>query len=248
MNEWENTPVEQVKNDNGEVQTITTPDMAENSVAPLQADEKQAKPVNKKPYKRTKLSDVLFYVLLAAAFVGIYNFRVWWVGHYGGVSVVGNSMQQTLQNGDELFVQFHKDGAKAKRGDIIVVYVGDYQECASMREQYIIKRLIAVEGDKVRCTDGQVEICYAGTQDFVLLQEEYAYYGSYQASYDFAEYTVGENEIFFLGDNRSHDGSSIDSRYQEGKSHLTHLYQEKDIYGIVPSWALELRWLSQLFI
>ena len=241
--------MEQTENQQTEQETPIAPVLAENPAeTTAQACTEQEKPANKKPYKRTKLTDVLFYVLLAAAFVGIFHFRAWWVNHYGGVAVVGNSMQQTLQSGDELFVQFHKDGAKAERGDIIVVYVGDYEECSSMRQPYIIKRLIAVEGDKVRCTDGQVEICYAGTQDYVLLQEEYAYYGKNKSAYDFAEYTVGENEIFFLGDNRSYDGSSIDSRYQEGKSHLTYLYQVKDIYGIVPSWALNIRWLSQLFI
>ena len=215
-------------------------DTAENTV------EEPSQSLPKK--RKLKKGDVIFYVVIAVLFVFILCFRTWWTSHYGAVEVVGNSMQQTLKSGDELYLRFVDDKHKAQRGDIIVVYVGDYEECSSMRDQYVIKRLIAIEGDKVRCTDGQVEICYAGTQSFVPLQEPYAYYGNYASSYDFAEYTVGENEIFFLGDNRSHEGSSVDSRYQEGKSHLTHLYKEKDIYGVVPNWALNIRWLSKLLI
>lgn len=245
MNENEQLPLEESERSPQTEQAEETllervEDTAENTVE----EPSQSLPKRRK----LKKGDVIFYVVIAVLFVVILCFRTWWTSHYGAVEVVGNSMQQTLKSGDELYLRFADDKHKAQRGDIIVVYVGDYEECSSMRDQYIIKRLIAIEGDKVRCTDGQVEICYAGTQTFEPLQEPYAYYGNYASSYDFAEYTVGENEIFFLGDNRSHEGSSVDSRYQEGKSHLTHLYKEKDIYGVVPNWALNIRWLSKLLI
>lgn len=245
MNENEQLPLEESERSPQTEQAEETllegvEDTAENTV------EEPSQPLPKK--RKLKKGDVIFYVVIAVLFVFILCFRTWWTSHYGAVEVVGNSMQQTLKSGDELYLRFVDDKHKAQRGDIIVVYVGDYEECSSMRDQYVIKRLIAIEGDKVRCTDGQVEICYAGTQTFEPLQEPYAYYGNYASSYDFAEYTVGENEIFFLGDNRSHEGSSVDSRYQEGKSHLTHLYKEKDIYGVVPNWALNIRWLSKLLI
>ena len=108
-----------------------------------------------------------------------------------------------------------------------------------MSFEYIIKRLIAMEGDKVRCTDGQVEICYAGTTEYVVLEETYAYYFRPMEEYDFAEYLVGEGEIFFLGDNRN---NSMDSRYNEGYSHLKDsLYTFDEIYGIVPDWAVKYR-------
>ena len=107
-----------------------------------------------------------------------------------------------------------------------------------MGSENIIKRLIAIEGDKVQCIDGQVSIMYAGTEQYVPLDEPYAYYEKDKTFYDFEPYEVGEGEIFFLGDNRY---NSKDSRYkQEGCSHLTdRLYKRADIVGVVPQWAIE---------
>lgn len=189
-----------------------------------------------------KKSGYGFYIVLAAVVLGSFAFRAWWTSTFGGVQVDGSSMEQTLQDGENLLMKFVHDGKGLERGDIIVVNVGGYEEFASSDVQFIIKRLIAVEGDKVKCTDGQISICYAGTTEYVPLVEEYAYYGGMPGKeitdYDFAEYVVQEDEIFFLGDNRF---NSCDSRYQEmGGSHLKgRLYKETDVYGVVPEWALE---------
>ena len=167
------------------------------------------------------------------------TFRVWWTGTFGGVVVDGSSMYQTLDNGEKLLMRYVDDGEGIERGDVIVVYVGDYEECKGVTGGYLIKRLIAIEGDKVKCTDGQIYICYAGTTEYVALDEPYAYYTS-KNTYDFQdqEYVVGEGEIFFLGDNRN---NSCDSRYKEfSGSHLKgKLYKATDVYGIVPEWAMD---------
>lgn len=189
-----------------------------------------------------KKSNARFFTVLLAFFIALFALRAWWTGSFGGVVVDGNSMRETLYDGEKLLMKYADDDTQATRGDVIVIYVGGYAECASVKGDYLIKRLIATEGDKVRCADGQIEICYAGEDAFVPLVEPYAYYGvndAYKESYDFAEYTVGEGEIFFLGDNRSSRGSSVDSRYKEELSHLQRLYKVEDIYGIVPAWAIE---------
>lgn len=196
--------------------------------------------------KGMKLSDWIFVGVCVLLIASVFFFRLWWRNQYFGVVVKGSSMNQTLNNGDELFVRSMKDGVKAERGDVIVVYTGAYSQ--SGNGSYLIKRLIAIEGDKVRCTDGQIEICYAGTQEYVPLYEPYAYYGNYKQEYDFAEYQVQAGEIFFLGDNRSSSGSSQDSRYQEGHSNIQCLYKQTDIYGVVPSWSVQYKSICKIFI
>ena len=199
-------------------------------------------------------SNFRFLLILLALFVVIFTFRVYWTNAFNGVIVNGDSMSKTLSNHDALLMRLVKKEGQAKRGDIIVVYVGDYEECGSVQDGFLIKRLIATEGDKLYCFDGQIFICYKGSEEYVPLYEPYAYYGindSYKMEYDFATYEVGEGEIFFLGDNRSREGSSIDSRYQEKPygSHLeSSLYKEKDIYGIVPDWAVRNKdWIEKIF-
>ena len=201
---------------------------------------------NPEPVKEKK-SGGLFYIILAAVVLLIVGARVWWNKTFCAVQVDGSSMNQTLQDGEMLLMKYVKDGKGLERGDVIVVDVSGYEETQGSNVHFVIKRLIATEGDKVKCTDGQVSICYAGTQEYVLLEEPYAYYGGYlgmdETNYDFAEYVVGEGEIFFLGDNRL---NSCDSRYQErGGSHITQLYKATDVYGVVSEWALENRELIE---
>lgn len=190
------------------------------------------------PLGRQKSGGYGFYIFLAVLLCCMISFRMWWTNTYSGVVVSGASMRQTLQSGDALLMKRVNNGEGLKRGDVIVVDVTGYDECGDI--DYLIKRLIAMEGDKVKCLDGQISICYAGTSEWVKLQEPYAYYQDNRNNYDFggAEYTVGEGEIFFLGDNRQ---NSIDSRYQETNgSHLADgLYKATDVFGIVPEWAIQ---------
>ena len=153
-------------------------------------------------------------------------------------------MNRTLDDGDALLMRLAGTGKQAQRGDVIIVNVQGYEECGNI--DYLIKRLIATGGDKVRCQDGQVEIWKAEGDGWEVLNEPYAYYGEndeYKTHYDFGIYEVGEGEIFFLGDNRSGALSSVDSRYEEQfGSHLQDsLYKESDIYGIVSQNTIEYK-------
>lgn len=179
---------------------------------------------------KAKRSSALFVCVLCLIVIAALCFRMYWTSTFGGVYVDGQSMYPTLTTGDELLMKY---GAEAERGDVIVVDVRSY---GFSDTQFLIKRLIATEGDAVYCEDGQVYIRYAGTDEFVVLDEPYAYC---DYAYDFALYEVGEDEIFFLGDNRT---NSRDSRYQEGLSHLTSsLYTVDDIYGVVPDWSIRFK-------
>lgn len=193
-------------------------------------------------YKESR-SSVRFYVAILLIFLCLLGFRAFWIQNFGGVQVDGSSMKQTLLNKEMLLMKYVKDSDDLKHGDVIVVHVEHYPEyilqntgkTPENQTRYLIKRLIAIEGDKVRCTDGQVEICYAGTTAWVELDEPYAYYTD-KEGYDFGEYTVGDGEVFFLGDNRN---NSKDSRYKEGGSTLQKLYLQSDITGVVPQWAID---------
>ncbi len=214
------------------------------------AVEPEASPKREEPSKK---SGYTFYIVICALIILIFGFRIWFANTYGRVQVSGNSMNQTLLDGETLFMKLVHNGEGLERGDVIVVDVSEYPEVNSdgKQVQFLIKRLIAIEGDRVKCQDGQISICYAGTDEYVPLEESYAYYGGMigkdETDYDFKEYTVGEGEIFFLGDNRL---NSVDSRYQEhGGSHLKDsLYKATDVYGVVSQWAIDNReFLDMLF-
>lgn len=186
-----------------------------------------------------------FFAIFLSVVLLLFIFRFYWTNNYGGVVVDGPSMCNTLQDGDRLLMRYC-DGEDAERGDVIVVHVENIPEIKAENEgkpenkktKYLIKRLIAIEGDAVKCTKGQVEIRYAGTDEWVKLYEPYACYKNADA-YSFGVYEVGKGEVFFLGDNRN---ESKDSRYNQTQgSHLDRLYKVTDIIGIVPDWAIEHR-------
>lgn len=90
-----------------------------------------------------------------------------------------------------------------KRGDIIVFrYPRNPQE-------YFIKRVIGLPGDKVQIKDGKVYIYNEKDPNGIALDEPYLApgTGTYSLSEDIV--TLGNDEIFVLGDNRN---SSKDSR------------------------------------
>lgn len=194
------------------------------------------------------------YILLAVLLFCMIGVRIYLARNYFCVTVVGNSMSSTLESGEILLV---KKGNDAKRGDIIIIDVTSYKEKPKSElvvnpfaddTDFLIKRLIAVEGDTVRCQNGTVEIRYAGKE---YGENEWDKHPSDKYIKDgkndnFSEYVVGEGEIFFLGDNRL---ISQDSRYKEpdSKPHIRRLYKEEDICGVVPVWAYENRnWLQYM--
>lgn len=173
-------------------------------------------------------SFIVFIICLALLLcVGRYAF--FYV--YSGIYVEGSSMNETLKDGDCLYANKRKE---AKRGDIIVIDVAVYREQGLFSSEYIIKRLIGVAGDKLYCSNGIVYIMYSGTSEYTALSESYV--SSLTPSFD--EITVGEGEIFFLGDNRSISKDSTE----------VGCLKESDIYGVVTEWSIKNKtWLSYIF-
>ena len=76
---------------------------------------------------KEKRSNMRFYVFIALFICAILFLRWYWTENFGGVTVSGHSMDKTLYTGEQLLMK-HTDGSDAERGDVIVVYVGDYEE------------------------------------------------------------------------------------------------------------------------
>lgn len=119
---------------------------------------------------------------------------------FSATVVDGNSMQDTLQHHDRLFIR--KLGVSVdtlKRGDIIVFHAPD-----DNGKDYI-KRVVAFPNEYVQIENGMVYI------NGKRLEEPYIN-TQYTHITDEKEWYVGENELFVLGDNRI-EGMSKDSRY-----------------------------------
>ena len=115
------------------------------------------------------------------------------------IVVKGKSMQDTLQNGDRLYVSIltaHITGYE--RGDVVICrYPG--------RRDYCVKRVIGLPGDVVAAQDG---VIYINGEP---LHEDYVS-PIHAAHYNYPETVLMEDEYFLLGDNRavSHDSHSVD--------------------------------------
>ncbi len=116
------------------------------------------------------------------------------------IGVVGSSMVDTLHEGDRIIISnlFYTP----KQGDIVVLLK------ESLREDAIVKRVIAVEGQTVDI-DFENGIVYV---DGVALDEPYIYEPTFTAEDFDGEVTVPEGCVFCMGDNRNGSTDSRDSR------------------------------------
>ncbi len=167
----------------------------------------------------------VFTVLLGIVAIFTVFAQIWLNQTCFGVYVSGTSMYRTLDDGD--FIYSYRDTSVATYGDVVIIDVKKYREEDNLSGDFIIKRLIALEGDSVYCKDGTVYLKKAGESEYSPLAESYAF----GRTGDFSEVVVGRGGIFFLGDNRV---NSLDSR-------KLGCYLKTDVVGVVPAWAIEWR-------
>ena len=168
-----------------------------------------AKPEKKALSKPQQLwKDVRDILVILAAFMLVYVlfFRV--------VVVVGDSMNNTLVDGDRLLLISNLFYGKPQQGDVIVASKDSFRggEC-------IIKRVIATEGQTVDI-DFKTGSVYV---DGVLLEEVYLSSPTLSNEGITFPLTVSEGCIFVMGDNRM---DSLDSR-----SPQIGLIEEREILG-----------------
>ena len=140
-------------------------------------------------------------------------------------TVSGDSMKNTLVDGDVLVYNKVKS---PQVGDIVVIDKGEY---------WIIKRVIAKTGDVVKISDGKLYVNDMETS----ITEDYAtgelYSDVYSKTFEEKVWVIGENEYFYLGDNRS---VSVDSR-ENGP-----VGREK-ILGVVGGYAIATKGIRTFF-
>lgn len=145
------------------------------------------------------------------------------------VTVEGRSMHYTLDQDDKLIISdmFYEP----EYGDIVVIQE-DYR-----RNEPIIKRVIATEGQKVKIDFAT----WAVYVDGVLLDEPYVNYDDKNlglpmySSNCVEEFTVAPHHVFVMGDNRNNSADSRGKEYtlQDDGTYLYTGYSEDEILGRV---------------
>ena len=130
-------------------------------------------------------------------------------------TVEGTSMLPTLENDDSLIIdKFSYVIGSPKRYDIVVFPVKEEKG----KQDYFIKRIIALPGETVSIDDGRVYI--NGTP---LKSDKYGKESIKDAGLASVPQTLAQDEYFVLGDNRN---MSTDSRNE-----IVGLVKRKDIVG-----------------
>ena len=182
---------------------------------------------NKKPLYK----DPLLIIIIVLLFLLLC--RVLFVAQYCGIYVVGSSMSPTLTGassadeagGDYLYADRY---AEPDYGDIVVVEKSNGDR--------IIKRVIALGGDSVYIERGVVYIMYAGTDEYVALEESYVAEGNNDPEdpINNAEVTyVPEGYMYLLGDNRNKSNDSRNPEYG--------CFSESALVGVITDWSLKYK-------
>ena len=117
--------------------------------------------------------------------------------------VSGGSMRHTLQSGDQLLVVNRPLCGELERGDIVIISKESFRD-----GEPIVKRVIATGGETVDI-DFEAGVVYV---DGEALAEPYTREPTYQEEGLKFPVTLGEEEIFVMGDNRN---DSSDSRHSD---------------------------------
>ena len=101
----------------------------------------------------------------------------------------GPSMTPTYGDGQLLLVNrlAYRFGGDIRRGDVVAITLDG-------GKAVLVKRIIALPGERIRIDGGQVVI------DDLPLEEPYCVY---RLAWNIGEVTLGPNEVFVIGDNRS---------------------------------------------
>ena len=158
--------------------------------------------------KSNKIKEILGLVLYCVIVIAIMFFVIKYVGQR--TVVIGDSMENTLQDGDNLITdKLTYRFMEPKRFDIVVFPFKDN------KNQLLIKRIIGLPGETVQIMNGKVYI------NGYELNENYGNAIIESAGLAENPIVLGEDEYFVLGANRN---NSQDSRFESvGNIHRSDL-------------------------
>ena len=157
------------------------------------------------------------YILLVLLLTGLVKTFV-----FQRAIVDGDSMMNTLSNGDNLIVsKLNSFNGKYKRFDIVVFPYGNAADV------YYIKRIIGMPGETVKIENGSIYI------DDIPLIEHFGNEAINSGGLASNELVLATDEYFVLGDNRN---NSTDSRSSQVGN-----IKKKDIIGkvVLRIWPLD---------
>ncbi len=187
-----------------EVDSLPYPTEAEIEEKKQKEDAKAAK---KKSEKNSVMYELLDWLKTICIGVGVGVLLVVFVIQRNDVS--GDSMFPTLHDEDVIFAEKISTYFESyDRGDIVILD-GDDMEGYS-HDEYLVKRIVGLPGETIRIgDDGCVYIKKPGETEFTLLDEPYLPEGTLTfpsgtcVAKGYDEITLGEDQYYCLGDNRS---------------------------------------------
>ena len=161
-------------------------------------EEKKAERLANMTDREKELREAIGWIIYILIVVCATYLIVTYVGQRTKVS--GDSMQATLQDGDNLIVDKISYRFREPERFEIIVFPYRYAE-----NTYYIKRIIGLPGETVQIIDGYVYI------NGEKLDENYGLEVMNSAGNAATPIELGEDEYFVLGDNRNHSADSRES-------------------------------------
>jgi len=190
-------------------------------LADLESQEEYENRVRARKRRRSILGTLRFVAVLALVWVVIYVVTHFF---YGFIVVDGESMNDTLIDGQVGIIQKFDQKKALHRGDIVVFYSDELSE-------YLIKRCVAVGGDTVSMTDGV--LCVNGE----VVDEDYIKEPMIQ-DMDIEEITLSPDTFFAMGDNRNNSCDSRDLGPISMESYTGKLILNLGDYGVTKKRAV----------